>query len=559
DQDYINFYSVDPAILAAIKNRERGAILRLLEGIPSEKLPNYLFRNLGDYRFENVAPDWGLAIPSHSNGSAYGDLDNDGDLDLVVNNVNMPSFLFRNNAETLLPERRWLRLRLEGEGQNRFAVGAQVTLVADSLRLFRELFPMRGFQSCVDGRLFFGLGGQAVIDTLQVVWPDGRLTLLTGVETNQELTLRQVEAAAAHSSQPPPPTERLFRLTDTRGIDYRHQENPFDDFDRDPLLFHMRSNEGPPIALGDFDGDGLEDVFLGGAKDSPGALFRQQPGGRYQRRPSPALEADAPSEDTDALFFDADNDGDLDLYVCSGGNEYPPSASALNDRLYLNDGRGGFQKANAVLPAGRFESSSCVAAADYDADGDLDLFVGIRLRPFLFGVPANGYLLENDGRGNFRNRTSERAPQLLECGLITDAQWLDYDLDGDPDLAVCGEWMPLRLFENRNGRLEEVTAPAGLQNTNGWWLSMAVADFDADGDPDLALGNLGLNTRFQASPTQPLTLYVHDFDRNGDVEQIITAFNGERAYPLVLRNDLVGQLPRLKKKYLKFSSYRNQT
>lgn len=561
DQDYINFYS-DPSTVRDIMNRKENVITELIDAIPSEPVPNYAFHNQGTLRFVNRAAEWGLGQPSFSNGSAYGDLDNDGDLDLVTNNVNMPPFIYRNEAEKLLSGKsNYLTVELRGTGKNQFAIGAGVTLKHAGRTYFQELFPMRGFQSTVDPRLHFGLGELEQVDSLLVGWPDGTFTVLTDIVVNQHLVLEQ-EKVPLTSNPPAPtnPTSHLFSKTSVPVLsDFRHDENEFVDFDRERLLYHMKSADGPCLARADVNGDGMEDVFIGGAKDQPGALFLQQAGGSFRRVQETLFEEDRLSEDTDALFFDADGDGDADLYVCSGGNEFPSSSSALRDRLYRNDGRGNFSKMDQMLPTLRFVSSSCVDAADYDGDGDLDLFVGERLRPFLYGVPTSGFILENDGDGNFREITEQAAPTLQEYGLITDAKWTDYDQDGDPDLIVVGEWLPVSVFRNDDGQLVEVTASAALKESNGFWNTLEVADLNGDSYPDLILGNHGQNTRFKASRDKPVTMYVNDFDRNGSAEQIITVFNGEEAYPLALLQDLVKQMPGLRKKYLKYESYREQT
>ncbi|MGB3849153.1 MAG: VCBS repeat-containing protein [Tunicatimonas sp.] len=561
DQDYIQFMG-DPKTVRAILSREKTVIQQLIDSIPSEKIANYAFANQGDFTFVNQAEAWGLGEPSHSNGSAYGDLDNDGDLDLIVNNVNMPPFVYRNETDTLLPQNHSLSVKLVGEGNNTFALGAQVTLWSQGKLHYQELAPMRGFESTVDTKLVFGLGAASTVDSLRVQWPDGRSTFRQTVSSNQLLELHQAEATELRQSAgwraTTAPAPWLEDITASVDIDYQHRENEFSDFNRDPLLFHMLSAEGPKLATGDVNGDGQEDFFVGGAKDQPGALFVQK-NGTFVRTNETVFTQDQSSEDTDALLFDADQDGDLDLYVASGGSELPSSSSALLDRLYLNDGRGNFTKSAQLLPTARFESTACVRAADYDQDGDQDLFVGLRLRPFLYGVPVNGYILQNDGRGNFRNVTEQAAPELVGLGMITAAQWADYDQDQDIDLIIVGDWMGVRVFSNQGGTFADATEEAGLAQTQGFWNCLEVVDLDGDGDLDFVAGNLGRNARLKASPEQPLTMHVNDFDGNGKAEQIVSMYQHDTLYPLTLRNDLVKQVPSLKKKYLRYDAYQGQT
>jgi hypothetical protein len=560
DQDYIQHFS-NRDMVASIISGNNVDYKTLIDAIPSVKLPSYAFKNMGGHKFENQALSWGLAEPSHSNGSAYGDLDNDGDLDLVVNNVNMPMFLYRNETSEKLSDHHYLKVILKGKPGNTDAIGSKITARHQGQSYYLEQMPMRGFKSTMDPRPNLGLGSLTMVDSLVVQWPDGNMTIMKDVSTNQTLTLYQKNGlpAGAPLINPPKAEERWFKeITDEVSVDFVHRENEYDDFRREQLIYQMLSTEGPRTSTGDVNGDGLEDFFVGGARGQSGSLLIQQGNGSFVPSNRALFEKDKDSEDTDCALFDADGDGDLDLYVASGGNELSSASSALADRLYLNNGRGYFSKSQQILPAGRYESTACVRAADFDHDGVTELFVGIRLRPFLYGVPVNGYLLENDGQGNFSNVTTQIAPELEEVGMLRDMQWDDVDGDGDLDMILAGDWMPLKLFINENGTFRESREAFGPA-TSGWWNCIATGDFDGDGDSDIVAGNHGLNSRFKASVERPVTMYVNDFDLNGSAEQIICVYEGDSSYPMALKHDLTRQIPFLLKKYPKYELYKEQT
>ncbi len=572
DQDYINSI----ANQEAAESYGRGGrvdYMALVKAMPETRIPNYAFHSLGADRaggvptFANEAAAWGLATPSYSSGAAYADLDGDGAPDLVVNNVNQEAFVYRNNVRSLHPENHSLQLRLEGVGANRFGVGAKVTVRAGDQVFYQELEPTRGFESSSDYVLTFGVGARAAVDSVAVEWPDGATGVLRHVATNQRVTMRQADAAPRGADAPPlgrfalgpaAPRPVFTDVTGQVGLDWAHKENDFVDFDRDRLTPKMLSTEGPAVAVADVNGDGLDDVYLGGAKGEPGALFLQRPDGRFERSNAGVFEPDAESEDVGAVFFDANGDGRPDLYVVSGGSEYSPESPGLQDRLYLNDGGGRFHKATNALPP-ETNSGSRVAAADYDGDGAVDLFVGGRVVPWQYGIAPRSMLLKNDGRGHFTDVTDRLAPGLARVGMVTDAVWRDVDGDGRLDLVVVGEWMRVTVFHNAGGgRLVEVKAP-GLERSNGWYNRVLAGDLTGSGRTSFLLGNLGLNTRLHATAAEPATMLVKDFAKSGYTQQILSCFNGGTSYPITLRDDLLKALPYLRARFPNYHSYADAT
>jgi hypothetical protein len=560
-QDYIAFISNGLTVRAMTnEGRQRADFLKLTKAMTSTPLPNYAFHNLGDLKFTNQAAAWGLATPSFSSGAAYADLDGDGALDLVVNNVDEEAFIYRNNTRRLHPENHFLRVALAGDagGGNRFGVGARVTAYAGHDTLMQEESPQRGFQSSVDYVLDFGLGVHDTVDTLSVSWPNGKVTTLRNVPANQLVTVKQSDAIDAPGATLHASRTTLTDVSATTKLDFKHQENDFSDFDRERLMPKLVSTEGPYLAVGDVNGDGLDDVYISGAKGQAGKILIQQRDGSFLGTNEAVFAVDSLSEDLGAVFFDANGDGRPDLYVVSGGNEYTEGSPALQDRLYLNDGRGKFHKAEGYLPP-ETASGSRVVATDYDGDGHVDLFVGGRVVPWSYGSDPRSMLLHNDGSGHFTDVTQKLAPELQHAGMVTDALWRDIDGDGRPDLIVVGEWMPITVFHNEGGgRLKKMKVP-GLEQSEGWWNRIVAGDFNGDGRIDFVVGNLGLNSRLQATPQQPVTMYVKDFDGDGAAEQIISTYNQGVSYPLAQRNDLLKVLPSLASRFPTFKDYAKKT
>src|SRR5688572_21496834 len=557
-QDYISFLANDETMRSAMQGGKRVDFVRLVNAMSETPLPDYAFKNNGNLTFSKKSAEWGVDQPNFSNGAAYGDLDGDGALDLVVNNVNQEAFIYRNNARAQT-NNHFLQVKLEGEGPNRFAVGAKVTVRSGDSLFFQELAPSRGFQSSVDYLLTFGVGARDTLDAVVVEWPDQRVSQLERVAADQRLIVRQAEAVAPPPRVIPTPPPPLFtEVTREVGLQYAHKENPFVDFDRERLMPKMVSMEGPLMAVADVNGDGLDDAYIGGAKDQAGQLLIQRASGGFASTNEAVFAQDRISEDAGAAFFDANGDGFRDLYVVSGGSEFSDMAPALQDRLYLNDGRGSFRKTSGQVPYDG-TSSSRVVPADYDRDCDVDLFLGGRVVAGRYGLDPLSTLLQNDGRGRFTDVTEKLAPALARIGMVTDAIWTDVTGDGRLDLVVVGEWMPVTVMRNADrGRLEKMDVP-GLEKSEGWWNRIVAGDFNRDGRTDFIVGNLGLNTRLRASEAEPVTMYVKDFDNNGYSEQIVSCYMEGTSYPIVLRDDLIKTLPYLKSRYLAYKDYAQQT
>ena len=553
DQDFLRFLG-DKNRMEQASAGKKFNYKEFLNQIPSRGVPNYAFKNLDDLNFNNEAKPWGLEGPGFSNGAAYGDLDRDGDLDLVVNNNNSKASVYRNWSVEK-NKTHYIRIRLVGEGKNANAIGAKMKLYQRGKFQYLQQMPNRGFQSSVDHVLVFGLGtDSSPLDSLEVIWPDDKMKTYKNISIDRELIVSQHDATGKGVFRPDDSLNRPFQnVTVSSGIDYKHVESIYVDYYRDPLLKQMLSTEGPGLATGDVNGDGMEDVFIGSSRGSSINLFLQTNSGKFEKAKQPAIAADAAMEVVDMTLTDVNNDGDLDLFTVTGSNEFSLDDPNLYDRLYVNDGKGVFTKSDKIpsLPS----SGSCVAAADFDKDGDVDMFIGSRSIPGRYGYSPASYLYVNDGSGQFKNYT-KRFLNTGELGMVTDAVWSDIDRDTYPDLILVGDWMPISVFRNDGGKRLVPVNDDVLSQSGGWWNCIKSADLDNDGDVDFIVGNAGINSRIRADTLHPAELYVNDFDGNGAVEQIISCVSEDgKNYPMVLKHDLEKQLPFIKKRFVNYRDY----
>ncbi|HHM20773.1 MAG TPA: hypothetical protein ENJ20_02010 [Bacteroidetes bacterium] len=531
---------------------------KMYDKMPQIQLPNFIYKNNKDLTFKEITQEWGMAKPSYSNGAAYADLDADGDLDLITNNIDHPAFVYKNNAVEM-GKGNYLRVKLNAESPASLT-GAKVTIYAGGQKQYLEAGPIRGYMGCMDRVLHFGLGSNQQVDRLVVEWLNGTQTELTGLPANQLVEVNQKDARPKPPAQP---AQKSFPIVEVNphslGIGFRHRENPFNDFAKQVLLPHKQSTLGPKVSVGDANGDGLDDFFVGGASGQAGALYVQNPDGSFtESTDQPWQKADLECEDMDAAFFDADGDGDLDLYVVSGGGgDMEGKEKALQDRIYINlDGKGRYGKANALpdMPSTGF----VVKTADFDKDGDQDIFVGGGTQPGRYPYASRSYLLRFDRqRLKYMDVTAEVAPDLENPGLVKDAVWTDLNNDGFPDLVVVGEWMPVGIYINNKGRLENRSAQYGTDNLKGWWYSIAAADIDNDGDEDFIVGNLGENGKFHATAKKPFRVFASDFDKNGTCDVVLSKEYKGKLVPTRGRQCSSEQMPFIKEKFPTFKDFAN--
>lgn len=534
--------------------------LKLVQQLPSTKLANYTFRNENGIHFKNVSADWGIDQPSVSNGAAYADLDNDGDLDLIINNLNEEVFLFRNNQEAL-QNNNYLKVRLKGSRYNTSGLGATVWITAGEGKIFQEVNFGRGYQSSVEPVLTVGIGKADLITEIKVRWPDGRESVVNNTAANTFITIDHAEAQVASPSPTSPNQTVLTDVTESSGLDFKHRENRFVDFKVQRLLHYQISQLGGKFAKADVNNDGNDDVFFCGAVGQSAKLFLGSNEGTFQRSGNQPWAIDSLFEDTNALFLDADGDGDEDLYVVSGGSEFVSSAPLYQDRLYLNDGGGTFVKADHGLPK-ETTSGSAATAADFDHDGDLDLFVGGRVVPGNYGLVPRSVLLRNDSGTDgvrFTDVTAAHAETLSSPGMVTATVWSDYNGDTWPDLIVAGEWMPVRIYENQKGKLVERKNIPALDKSDGWWCSIMPEDVDDDGDLDFLLGNAGTNMQFKATLEEPVQLYAFDINQDGVLDPVLNYFVQGKSHPMASRDELLDQVSSLRKKFIKYEDYAGAT
>lgn len=541
----------------------------MLEQIPAVKLHNFAFRNNGNLSFTNVSEEWGMMEPSFSNGAAYADLDNDGDLDFIVNNINDKAMVYENLSSHGKESNHYLQIKFQGGRSNINGIGAWAELHYDHGKLQAcENSPYRGYLSSMQNIAHFGLGKIQVIDSVIIKWPDGNMQLLKNVPADQVLQVAASDARLPYTFLRNDASQALFReVSDSLNVHVQQEENDFSDFTIQKLLPHKFTQYGPGLAVGDVDGNGLDDVVCGGSLSFSPRLLLQQPDGKFTVKEiiPGANKTNKKWEDLGLLLFDADGDGDLDLYTASGGYESQPGTNAYADKLYINDGKGNFLADSMALPK-NFTSKSCVRAVDFDKDGDLDIFVAGRVEPWNYPKPVSSYIYRNDskpGHVQFTDVTATVAKDLNNIGLTCDAVWTDFDNDGWPDLMLAGEWMPVTFFKNDKGILKKISAP-GIGGETGFWNSIAPGDFDNDGDIDYVVGNMGQNSYYTASKQYPVKIYAKDFDDNGNYDAIPSLYlpddkGDKKEYPAQTRDDLIRQIIGTRMKFQNYRSFANAT
>ena len=552
DQDFINFFAND-VIQKMVLTGKKEEVDKVIANIPSNPLPNKVFKNQQDLTFEDIGKNWGFDTPSFSNGAAYGDLDNDGDLDLIVNNLNQDALVYENQSNEQL-NHNYLVVNLKGSSQNTFAIGAKIYLYTNEEIINFELIPTRGFQSSIDYKQLFGLGDKTHIDSLKVIWPDKKITILREVAINTVLNIDYQQASKKTLQLPIEKKEIPLMLEKVENSFVTHIENNHIDFYNEGLVMRLLSREGPKAGKGDVNGDRQEDIYIGGAKGQEGQLYIKTTNG-FQKTRLNGVEQEGQFEDTAICFFDADNDGDLDLFVGSGGNDRPAGAFAMQDRLYINDGKGQFNFNKDAFGKNGYNTAVALPL-DYDKDGDLDLFVGSRSIPQNYGVPPQSYIYENNGNGIFTDVTNKVAPVLERIGMVTDAKLIDVLGDEELELVVVGEWMTPQIFKLENGKLERIVTD--LNQYSGWWYAVESDDVDGDGDQDLIMGNRGENFYFTGSLEAPAKLWLWDFDDNKTIEKIITRNIDGRDMTIATKADLTAQIVSLKKQTLKNQEFANK-
>ncbi|NDV43787.1 VCBS repeat-containing protein [Flagellimonas sediminis] len=546
NNDFINYFANESASRTGIYTNEQ--TIKFMEKIPSVPISNFAFQNNHDLTFTDRAKEWGLGKPGFSNGAAYGDLDNDGDLDLVINNVNQEISVFRNNTSSKT-ENNFIKVKLQGEGKNKFAVGSKVTIYSGNQSFYQELIPSRGFQSSVDYELLFGLGATQAIDSIRVLWPDKSSSLLSGITANQTLTIEQSDSNKKRMVIPKVAEQYMMELA--HGIS-GHIEDRYNDYNIEGTISRMLSKEGPAIAVGDINNDGLDDLYLGGAKEQAGTIYLQENTGSFLKIDNGIFEKDKGYEDTSAVFADTNGDNMPDLIVSSGGNNIFQPTESYATRIYINTGKGKFvENTKGSLPT--TTNTSIIAPNDFDGDGDIDLFIGSRSVVGVYGKNPEHYLFENNGKGGYSNVTQTLMPGIMEIGMITDAQWADMDNDGQKELLLVGDWMAPMIFKKfSDGFAAQNT---GLEGYKGAWNTIKIADLNNDGRNDMILGNRGSNSFFNVFENEPVRMYVNDFDDNGTVEQIFARQVQGKMKPIHLRIELLRQIPQLGKNSPTFSDY----